>query len=81
MHLTNVDTFLCFKVTIICSSLYLSVISDYQHIWHDKIKELHEGVLVYRRIAYWVNDNGYKTPRGHEFKNNHVHFIIRGNSD
>ena len=76
-HLTNIDTFLCFKVTIRCANLHLPVISDYQHILHDKIKELHEGGLGYRRIAYWLNDNGYKTPRGHEFKNNHVHSILK----
>tara|TARA_Y100000114_G_scaffold154918_1_gene177932 strand:- start:2542 stop:2730 length:189 start_codon:yes stop_codon:yes gene_type:complete len=33
--------------------------------------------LGYRRIAYWLNDNQYKTPRGHEFKNNHVHSILK----
>ena len=63
--------------TIRCANLYLSIISDYQHILHDKIKELYEGFLGYRLIAYWLNDNGYKTPRGHEFKNNHVHSILK----
>ena len=33
--------------------------------------------MGYRRIAYWLNDNQYKTPRGHEFKNNHVHSILK----
>ena len=37
-HLSNVDTFLCFKVTIRCANLYLSVISNYQYILHDKVK-------------------------------------------
>lgn len=64
-------------MTIRCANLHLPVISDYQHILHDKIKELHEGGLGYRRIAYWLNDNEYKTPRGHEFKNNHVHSILK----
>jgi len=64
-------------VTIRCANLHLPVISDYQHILHDKIKELYEGGLGYRRIAYWLNDNGYQTPRGHEFKNNHVHSILK----
>ena len=76
-HLINVDTFLWFKVTIRCANLHLPVISDYQHILHDKIKELYEGGLGYRRIAYWLNDNGYKTPKGNEFKNNHVHSILK----
>ena len=64
-------------MTIRCANLHLPVISDYQHLLHDKIKELHEGGLGYRRIAYWLNDNEYKTPRGHEFKNNHVHSILK----
>ena len=44
---------------------------------HDKIKEFHDGGLGYRRIAYWLNENQYKTPRGHELKNNHVHSILK----
>ena len=51
--------------------------SDYQNLLHDKIKELHDSGLGYRRIAYWLNDNGYKTPRGFEFKNNHVLSILK----
>ena len=29
------------------------------------------------QIANWLNDNGYKTPRGNIFKNNHVHSIAK----
>ena len=29
------------------------------------------------QIANWLNDNGYKTPRGSSFKNNHVHSIAK----
>ena len=42
----------------------------------------HAGVIMntadlgYKKIAYWLNQNQYKTPRGHEFKNNHVHSIL-----
>ena len=51
-HLTNVDTFLCYKVTIRCANLHFPITSDYQHILRDKIKELHDSGLGYRRIAY-----------------------------
>ena len=64
-------------MTIRCANLYLPVISDYQHILNDKIKELHDSGLGYRKIAYWLNENQYKTPRGHDFKNNHVHSILK----
>ena len=76
-YLTNVETFLCFKVTIRCANLHLPVISEYQHILHDKIKELHDSGLGYRRIACWFNENQYKTSRGHEFKNTHVHSLLK----
>ena len=29
------------------------------------------------QIASWLNDNGYKTPRGSTFRNNHVHSIAK----
>ena len=33
--------------------------------------------MGYRRISNWLNENGYKTTRGHEFKNSHVHSILK----
>ena len=69
--------YLCVKVTVRCFNLHIVRLSDYQDELHDTIKELHDGGLGYRRIACWLNDNQYKTPRGHEFKNNHVHSILK----
>ena len=59
------------------ANLNLLVISEYQYILHNKIKELHDSGLGYRKIAYWLNENQYKTSRGHEFKNNHVYPILK----
>ena len=28
-------------------------------------------------LLSWLNEKQYKTPRGHEFKNNHVHSILK----
>ena len=70
-----IKSYLCVKVTVRCFNLNIVRLSDSQDELHDKIKELHDSGLGYRRIAYWLNGNGYKTPRGHEFKNNHVHSI------
>ena len=64
-------------MTIRCANLHLPITSDYQHILHDKIKELHDSGLGYRRIAYWLNDNGYKTPRGKKFRNTHAWSIVK----
>lgn len=33
--------------------------------------------MGYRKIAVWLNEHGYKTPRGHEFKNTHVFSILK----
>ena len=30
---------------------------------------MHDSGIGYPRIAYWLNEHGYTTPRGHEFKN------------
>ena len=51
--------------------------SSYQNKLHKKILELQKSGLGYRRIAYWLNDNGYKTPRGHLFESGHVYSIAR----
>ena len=72
-----IKSYLCVKVTVRCFNLHIVRLSNYQDELHDKIKELHDSGLGYRRIAYWLNKNQYKTPRGHEFKNNHVHSISK----
>ena len=72
-----VRSYLCVDIRVRCFNLNIKKLSDYQDELHDKIKELHDSGLGYRRIAYWLNENQYKTPRGHEFKNNHVHSILK----
>ena len=51
--------------------------SSYQNKLHKKILELKKSGLGYRKIAYWLNDNGYKTPRGYSFKGGHVYSILK----
>ena len=51
--------------------------SAYQIFLYEKIKELKNSGLGYRKIAYWLNDNEYKTPRGHSFKSGHVYSILK----
>ena len=41
------------------------------------IKEKHDTGMGYLRISHWLNEHGYKTPRGHEFKNTHVFSILK----
>ena len=42
--------------------------SAYQTFLYEKIKELQNAGLAYRKIAHWFNDKGYEIPRGHQFK-------------
>ena len=38
---------------------------------------MHKSGIGYRRIAHWLNEHGYTTARGHEFKNTHVFSILK----
>ena len=51
--------------------------SDYQIFLHDKITALRENGLGWKWIADWLNENGYKTPRGKVFEGKHVHSIVK----
>ena len=51
--------------------------SKYQEFLHDKIKELHDRGMGYRKIAHWLREGGYKTVRGKRFSANHVYSILK----
>jgi len=54
--------------------------SEYQEFLYNKIKGLKEDFLTpigYRKISQILNEEGLKTPRGSEFKNNHVYSIYK----
>ena len=67
--------YLCFTV-IVTTLIPQFPPSSYQNKLHKKILELQKSGLGYRRIAYWLNEHGYK-PRGHSFKSGHVYFILK----
>ena len=73
----EIMSYVCVNVTVRCSNLNIPPISEYQEFLFQKISELHNSGLGYRRISYWLKENGYKTPRGHEFKNTHVFSILK----
>ena len=73
----SVQVFLSFTVKITASHLKKIRYSPYQQELWEIIKEKHDSGLGYRRISYWLNEHGYKTPRGHEFKNTHVFSILK----
>ena len=51
--------------------------SGYHSELHDLIKRLHDKGMGYRKIAHWLNANGYKTPRGKMFFNTHIFSILK----
>lgn len=78
----NVQVFLSSTVKITVSHLNKIRYLPYQQELWDIIKEKHYSGIGYRIIPNWLNENGYKIPRGHEFKNTnafsifHLFFII-----
>ena len=73
----NVQVFLSFTVNITASHLKKIRHSPYQQELWEIIKKKHNSGLGYRRISNWLNEHGYKTSRGHEFKNTHVFSILK----
>ena len=51
--------------------------ADYQTELHDITQNLHDEGLGYRKIAQWLNENEYQTPRGKKFFNTHVYSILK----
>ena len=64
-------------MTLRAFHLWYSHYSEYQELLYQIIKQKHESSMGYRKIAQWLNENGYTTPRGHEFKNTHVFSILK----
>jgi hypothetical protein len=76
----NSILFVSISFTVVSTKLWKSNYSPYQQGLFDRIRELKDNVftpLGYRKIAHLLNKEGYKTPRGAEFKNNHVHSIYK----
>ena len=72
-----VKGYLCFTVNLRASHLWYSHYSDYQESPYRLITTMHDSGMGYRKIACWLNEHGYTTPRGHEFKNTHVFSILK----
>ena len=73
----NIQVFMSFTVKITAPCLKKIRYSPYQQELWEIIKEKHDSGMGYRRISYWLNEHGYKTPRGCEFKNTHVFSILK----
>ena len=68
--------FLSFKLHLHSTNLWWSPYSNYQQRLSTIITDMREDQeMTFPRIADWLNENGYKTPRGHAFTNPHAHSI------
>ena len=80
--LLNGKFYLCINFTLksqlLCSDY--SHYNSYQQFLYNLCTSLKKKGLGYRKISYYLNQNGYKTVRGHSFQNNSVYSIIlKGN--
>jgi hypothetical protein len=69
--------FFCFEIVLKTGNLLVAPYSEYQNELHDTIKELHDGRIGYRKIALWLNDNGYQTKRRKRFSHSSVYAILK----
>ena len=69
----NPDYNLRLDVQMVSSNLWTSTYSPYQQKIFDSIRKLHEeDGWNFKQISVWLNDNGYLSPRGKVFRENHV---------
>ena len=73
----DVEGFLHFSVSVQTNVLMTTPYSDYQFFLHNKISELREQGLGYKRISNILNEEGVLTVRGKVFTNSHVHSIMK----
>tara|TARA_B100000749_G_scaffold258011_1_gene227778 strand:- start:23 stop:349 length:327 start_codon:yes stop_codon:yes gene_type:complete len=73
----RITHYLKFSVKITTHLLWSRPYSDYQFFLHDKISDLREKGLGYRRISNILNEEGILTVRGKVFTNSHVHSILK----
>ena len=74
---STVDTYLIFTLKLRATHLLRSPYSDYQRFLYNTITDYLDKGWNYQQIADWLNDNGYKTPRGNKFRSNHTHSIVK----
>lgn len=69
--------YITFNLVLKSTKLWVSPYSEYQEELYRAIKGLRSKGLSYNKIAYYLNENDYKTPRKKTFRGPHVHSIIK----
>ena len=73
----NTLPYLTFDLDITASHLSAKPYNDYQQFLYETITDFREKGWIFDTIADWLNDNGYSTVRGKQFRGNHVHSIVK----
>ena len=73
----NADFFFCFTITFSSPSLNRTFYSQYQFFLYETITEQRDKGKTFDQIAEWLNNKGYLSVRGKNFKGNHVHSIMK----
>ena len=71
------STLLCFDLNLSSQNLWTQKYSDYQVFLYQTITDFRDKGMNDVQIANWLNDNGYQTIRGSNFRNAHVHSIAK----
>ncbi|MCX6232312.1 MAG: hypothetical protein NTZ33_12310 [Bacteroidetes bacterium] len=66
------QTYLTLSVDYYSATLWHSPYTDYQQFLYDTIDKMHNEGSSYIKIAAWMNQNNYLTPRNAVFKPNHA---------
>ena len=65
-------------VRLTASNLWMSPYSNYQMELFQIILNQHEVAgRNFKQISDWLNDNNYKTPRGHSFTESHLQLLSK----
>ncbi|RPG02161.1 MAG: hypothetical protein CBC11_002275 [Proteobacteria bacterium TMED51] len=73
----NTDVYFTFVLKLRASHLWVAPYSSYQQFLYDTIVRHQKNGWNYQQIAEWLNENDYKTPRGHKFLNAHAQSIVK----
>ena len=73
----NTDFFFCFTITQRTPHLNVPLYSEYQFFLYETIIEQREKDKTFDQIADWLNEEGYLSVRGKNFRGAHVHSIVK----
>ena len=73
----NADFFFCFTITQRTPHLNVPQYSEYQFFLFETITEQRKEGKTFDQIAEWLNEEGYLSVRGKNFRGAHVHSIVK----